>query len=322
VPAALVRDRTPHPLPPRGTPVRVVFAGPEPTFAAHALHAPAGGIEPRFVDVREGAEPHAVRAAIASARPHVVIALGPAVAALGGDAAATPPLVGDATATTPPAIAAAPIASRRRAVTLAVIGPGAPIPPGFHRTLRTPGAGGAAGAWRSRPLPIDDRLFADVRRSARPPRALFVGRSTAYREAILTPAKHDHDVLHYSHGLAGDALAGVLAAADAGIALTPGDGPGFPAQAPLHLAAGHLLLSQTLQPAYGLEPGIDLLEFDSVDRLQTLLIQLRRRPDAYERVRIRGRLKAEEHRASRVWPRIVHDLLADVGVFGANTLEA
>jgi hypothetical protein len=312
VPAALVRDRTPHPLPPLGSPVRVVFAGPEPAFAAHALHAPAGGLEPRFVDVREGAEPTAVRAAIASARPHVVIALGPAVAALGGDAVAA----------TPPAAAASPTAAGLRAVTLAAIGPRDPIPPGFHRALRTPGPGGAAGAWRSRPLPIDDRLFADVRRSGRPPRTLFVGRSTAYREAILTPAKHDHDVLHYSHGLAGDALADVLAAADAGIALTLEDGPGFPAQAPLHLAAGHLLLSQRLQPTYGLEPGIDLLEFDSVDRLQTLLIQLRRRPDAYERVRIRGRLKAEEHRASRVWPRIVRDLLADVGVFGANTLEA
>jgi hypothetical protein len=295
VPAALVRDRTPHPLPPLGSPVRVVFAGAESAFATHAQHSAAGGIEPRFVDVREGAEPQAVRAAIAAGRPHVVIALGPAaIAALAGLDAAT----------------------------LAIVGPGAALPPGVDRALRTPGPDGAAGAWRSRPLPIDDRLFAEVRRSARPPRALFVGRSTEYREAILTPAKHDHDVLHYTHGLAGEALAGVLAAADAGIALTPENRPGFPAQAPLHLAAGHLLLSQRLQPSYGLEPGIDLLEFDSVDRLQTLLIQLRRRPDAYERVRIRGRLKAEEHRASRVWPRIVRDLLADVGVFGANTLEA
>jgi hypothetical protein len=36
-------------------------------------------------------------------------------------------------------------------------------------------------------------------------------------------------------------------------------------------------------------------------------------------VRIRGRLKAEEHRASVVWPRIVADLLQDIRVFG-NTL--
>jgi hypothetical protein len=38
-------------------------------------------------------------------------------------------------------------------------------------------------------------------------------------------------------------------------------------------------------------------------------------------VRVRGRLKAEEHRASRVWPRIVADLLEDIRVFG-NTLTA
>jgi hypothetical protein len=49
---------------------------------------------------------------------------------------------------------------------------------------------------------------------------------------------------------------------------------------------------------------------------------LRWRPDSYERVRVRGRLKAEQHRASRVWPRIVRDLLRDLSVFGtARTLQ-
>ena len=41
---------------------------------------------------------------------------------------------------------------------------------------------------------------------------------------------------------------------------------------------------------------IDFVELDSRDSLLTLLMQLKIRPDAYERVRIRGRLKAEEHR--------------------------
>jgi hypothetical protein len=53
------------------------------------------------------------------------------------------------------------------------------------------------------------------------------------------------------------------------------------------------------------------------------LHQLKLRPDSCERIRVRGRLKAEEHRASRVWPRIVGDLLEDIRVFGpARTLQA
>jgi hypothetical protein len=206
--------------------------------------------------------------------------------------------------------------------TLAVAGPGVEVS-GYDRVLRTPGPAGLQGAWRSRPLPVDDRLYGDVGRSRRPPRGLFVGRSTAHREWVLTPAKHDHDLVHYTHGLTGEALVEQLRAADVGIALTAEPGHGFPAQAPMHLAAGHLLLTERLNPSCGLEPGIDFLELDSRDSLVTVLMQLRLHPDAYERVRVRGRLKAEAHRASLVWPRIVADLLDDIRVFGPrNTLEA
>jgi hypothetical protein len=138
---------------------------------------------------------------------------------------------------------------------------------------------------------------------------------------VLIPAKHEHDVVHYTHGLRDEALRDVLAATDIGIALHAQLPHGFPSQAPLHLAAGQLLLSERLDPACGLEAGIDFLEIHSREHLLTLLTQLRLRPDAYERVRQRGRLKAEEHRASRVWPRIVGDLLQDLRVFG-NTLKA
>ncbi|HEY6890950.1 MAG TPA: hypothetical protein VI300_24315, partial [Solirubrobacter sp.] len=195
-------------------------------------------------------------------------------------------------------------------------GPQDPVPEGFDRVLRTPGPELAPGTWRSRPLPVDDRLFGDVTPSRRPPRTLFVGRSTPHREWILTPAKHDHDLVHYTHGLTGDALAKELRTADVGIALTAVPGHGFPAQALMHLAAGHLLLTEHLHPPCGLESGIDFLELDSRDALLTILMQLRLHPDAYERVRIRGRLKAEAHRASNVWPRIVADLLQDLRVFG------
>jgi hypothetical protein len=259
-------------------PLRVAFLGPAATFGAHALHAPVDGVEPFFIDPRHGAS-------VASVAPDVVIALAP---------------------DGPPGVEAA---------SLAVIGPADPAPPGYDRVLRTPGAT-LLPTWRSRPLPVDDRLYGEPSPSSRPPRALVVGQATPRREWILTPAKHDHDVVHYTHGLVGTALAHALGAADVGIALNASSEVGFPSQALLHLAAGQLLLSERLSPTCGLEPGIDFLEINSRDHLLTLLIQLRWRPDSAERVRVRGRLKAEEHRASRVWPRIARDLLHDLRVFG------
>jgi hypothetical protein len=39
-------------------------------------------------------------------------------------------------------------------------------------------------------------------------------------------------------------------------------------------------------------------------------------------VRVRGRRKAEQFRASRVYPRLVADLLADVRAFGSPRVAA
>ena len=265
-------------------PLRVTFAGPAPRLAAHALHVPAGGLEPRFVDVRAEAEPRAVRAAIARGAPHVVIALDVDPEALEGLPAATLTLGGD----------------------------------GGDRVLGRPGD---ARAWRARPLPVDDRLYAPVKSATGPPRTLCLTPSTGRREWLLMLAKHDHDVVHYAHGLAGDALREQLARADVGIAVAAEAGLAFPDEALIHLAAGHLLLAERFAPPCGLEAGIDHVLVSSREDVVATLTQLRLRPDAYERVRIRGRLKAEEHRASAVWPRIVADLLQDIRVFG-NTLTA
>jgi len=258
-------------------PIRVAFLGPAATAGVHALHEPAGGLQPRFIDVRTGTATAELRARLLGIAPDVVVALDPTVLP-------------------PGALDELPVA------TLAV---GAA--PGFDRAL---------GTWRSRPLPVDDRLYADVRPSQHPPRPLFLGASSPHREGLLIHAKHGYDVQHYAHGLCGDALIEVLAAADIGIALNPTPEAGFPPQMLLHLAAGHLLLAERPTPSHGLEPGIDYLEFDSHDGLLGLLYQLKLRPDAYDRVRIRGRLKADEHRASRVWPRLIFDLLADRATFG------
>jgi hypothetical protein len=260
-------------------PLRVTFAGPAPRLAAHALHAPAGGLEPRFVDVRAGAEPRGVRAAVARGAPHVVIALDVDAEALDGLGAVL--TLGDS--------------------------------PAGDRALGPPGT---AGVWRTRPLPVDDRLYAPVRPATGPPRALCLTPSSDRREFLLMLAKHDHDVVHYAHGLSGDALAEQLGRADVGIAVAAEADLAFPDEALIHLAAGHLLLAERFVPTCGLEAGIDHVLVTSREDVVATLTQLRLRPDAYERLRVRGRLKAEEHRASRVWPRLVRDLLQDIRVFG------
>jgi hypothetical protein len=266
--------------------LRIVFLGAEASTGAHALHRPAGRLRPAFVAVHAGTDPSALRAELVRAAPDVIVALEPRL---------LPPGVLEGLG----------------AATLAV---GSANAAAFDRVLGLPGTD---DAWRSRPLPVEDALFADVRRARRPPRALFLGRSTERREAMLLFSKHDHDVVHYAHGLAGAALQSALGEADVGIALNPTEAPGVPPQALLHLAAGQLLIAERLTPACGLEPGIDFIEIATREELTTVLHQLRARPDAYHRVRIRGRLKADAHRASRVWPRLVEDLLRDLAVFGS-----
>ena len=267
-------------------PTRVAFVGPSATLEASALHAPAGRLLPRRFAVRPDDEPTAVRAALEDWGAQVVVGLaGVPDGALAG----------------------------LRALRLAH---------GVHRDDVDRVAAAAAApdpaAWRTFPLPVDDRLFAEVRPSSRPPRIVFLGASTAHRERYLIRAKHEFDLVHYAHGLHGDRLRAVLASTDVGVVLHRERGAGFEPGALVHLAAGHLVLSEPLAPTFGLEPGLDFVAVAAPDELLTVLHQLRRRPDAFERVRLRGREKAEAHRAARVWPRVVEDLQRDVAAFGRS----
>ena len=45
-------------------------------------------------------------------------------------------------------------------------------------------------------------------------------------------------------------------------------------------------------------------------------------PDTFQRVRFRGRQKAEQYRASRVWPALVRDLFRDVAARGTHRSAA
>jgi hypothetical protein len=176
--------------------------------------------------------------------------------------------------------------------------------------------GGRVPVWRSLPLPVDDRFYAPVRPWRRPPRPVFVGRSTEHRERWLIDAKHEFDLLHVASGMHGDDLRRLHARTDLAVNVHRGPHPGFEHRICLHLAAGHLVVSEPLRPRRGLEPGVDLLEVRSPAELLRCVRAVRRVPQGYDAVRRHGRRSAERFRASRVWPRLLGDLVRDVRVFG------
>ena len=172
--------------------------------------------------------------------------------------------------------------------------------------------------WRSAPLPVSDRYYAPVPPRSTPPKPLFVGRSTPHREKLLAGAKHHYDVLHLAFGVDADGLAEALREHDVGINVHNNPYPSFENRVCLHLAAAHLVLSEPLDPTHGLEPGIDFVEIHNAGQLELALWTMHRFPGLHHRTRVRGRRKAEQYRASRVWPRLMQDLLLDVSAHGGR----
>ncbi|HYM45716.1 MAG TPA: hypothetical protein VES65_06090 [Solirubrobacteraceae bacterium] len=181
---------------------------------------------------------------------------------------------------------------------------------------------GADEIWRAVPPPVSDALYGEVRLLRHAPRAISIGRSSAHRETMLMPVKHHHDLLQVIHGVSGEPLGELLREYDVGVYVAPEPGGGFGHQVGVHLAAGHLLLSEDLRPAHGLERNIDYLQVESPDGLVWVLDRLGRFPEMHHRIRVRGRLKAEQYRASRLFARLTHDLLADVAAFGTERAGA
>jgi len=89
-------------------------------------------------------------------------------------------------------------------------------------------------------------------------------------------------------------------------------GPASLHNALVALAQGQLLVSEPLQPSRGLEPGIDYLEACGRDEVRAAVENAARAPEAFLRMRLRGRRKAELFRASRVVTRLVGDLLLEL----------
>jgi hypothetical protein len=290
------RDDLPYPGPPGDGPLRLAFVGRSAIFAPAALERHDGALRTLFVDHRRASDPGETRAALESFAPHAVVVFRPAAVGSGVVSGLRVPVLGVVTQP-------ADVATRDEADRVVALGP-------FRLT----------GAWRSLPTPVADRFFRPVRRVRGVPRMLFLGPPTAHRERYLLDVKHRFDCLHAAFGLDAGELERVLDAHH--IAFNLDGEPGFVDRVPLHLAAGQLLISEPLGPGYGLESGLDHVEVSYPEELLQAAATARAYPEAYHRVRVRGRQKAERLRASRVWPALVRDLLLDLRAFGTHRSAA
>ena len=293
---------------------RVCFVGQREYFEACALSAPAGGLEPVFVDHRGGVDPSTMLARVRAAAPGVVVVFRPEIVPPGAFEELDAVTLGFTTEPLP----RGPRVHPDQDFGLRELHQADPAQ--FDRIVSFDPLSAAASpvpVWRSVPLPVDDRFYRPVRAAGHPPRVVFIGFSTPHRERWLIDAKHHFDVVHIAWGLHGDALREQFARTDVAINLHLGPFPSFENRVCLHLAAGHLVLTEPLSPRHGLVPGADYVEMTRPDQLVALIGRVRAVPDAFDAVRREGRRSAERFRASRVWPRVVGDLLADVAAFGS-----
>src|SRR4051795_1061353 len=309
----------PYPTPRFGEPLRLAFVGQQTFFEVCSLVERSRRVTTMFHDFRQGADADAMHAALDAFAPHAVVVWRPEIVpagALDGLRATVSGFLPEPIPRTPGRRAHPDLRRRRADLRAADAG-------NFDRVvafdpLIVPTADEFLPVWRALPIPVADRLYASVRAPDGPPRVGFVGRSTPHRERFLIRPKHELDLLHVAFGLHGAELDDFMARIDVAINLHNEPYPSFENRVCLHLAAGHLVVSETLSPTHGLEPGIDYVEIAEPLELLSALRTVTRHPDAYHRVRVRGRMKAEQYRASRVWPRLVADCLADLEAFGTT----
>jgi len=302
-------------------PLRLAFVGQASFFRACALDDEAPGIRTTFVDFRKGLDPERMLADVQAFRPDAVVVFRPEIVPPGLFASLRARTLGFLTEPLPRMLSGPIDEDRaRRLWELEHVDPA-----NFDRVVSfdphiAATASAAVPVWRSLPIPVADRYYGPVRPIGPEARALFVGRSTPHREWMLKLAKHDHDVVHLAFGVDADDLEALMREHDVAINVHNQRYLSFENRVCLHLAAGHLVLSEPLDPTHGLEQGLDYVEIDTPDFLHWKLVQLARFPRMHDRVRVRGRRKAELYRASRVYPRLIADLMGDIAAFGSPRL--
>jgi hypothetical protein len=163
------------------------------------------------------------------------------------------------------------------------------------------------GLWRAAPWPAADALF-DLP-PAKGGAAILAGAEAGVRAAVAERAAARGVALEQVDVLD----AGALEAASC-VILAEAPAGALPARALAVLAAGRLLIVPRLRTSFGLEDGLDHLEFADPDEAVTYVEAFRSAPDAFARITAWGRVKAEPQRASVAYARLAHDL----GLGGAS----
>ncbi|HTA32102.1 MAG TPA: hypothetical protein VK721_01635 [Solirubrobacteraceae bacterium] len=299
-------------------PLRVAFIGQGVYFRQCALEQTVAGVEPVFIDFRAGAPAEPLAASLRELDPDVVLVFRPEIIPAGLFESLRAVTIGYLTEPLPRASGTHHPDLRARMQWLEQVDAG-----NFDRIISfdpliAETAASVLAVWRSLPIPVADSLFMEVRQRAHPPRLLFVGRSTEHREQLLAPVKRAYPLVHIGHGLFGQPLMRFLRDADVQLNLHNNPYPTFENRVCIALAAGHLVISEPLSPSHGLQPGIDYLQVESPQALVELVAELSHEPDAYAQVQAAGRSQAERFRASRVYPELVRDALADVAALGSR----
>lgn len=302
---------------------RFAFVGQANYFDLVALSSPTSRIDPAFIDFRSGGDIIDLHDQISDFDPDVVIVFGPQTVPRGAlrdvDAVRigwfTEPIARvssqaelDRIRERDPNKSAAQIDLERRLLEASTCDAGQFDHLISHDPLQAPTLELIGPIWRSIPLPVDDRFYRDPAPMRTSPSIGFIGSSTPYREQFLTGIKHHYDLRHFAHGLFGDRLLDELIELEIAINLHNLDISTFENRVSLHLAQGHLVLSQPLAPTNGLEADRDFIEFHTPEELAHIVAEIRAYPRAHELTRHRGRRKAEYFRASTVYEKILREL--------------
>jgi hypothetical protein len=318
---------SPFAPPPEGAPLRLAFVGQQTYFRACALDEDSRRVRTRFIDYRAGRDPRLLRSQLETFAPHAVVVFRPETVPAGLLADLPAAILGFFTEPISREVGPAQprgahwdLEARRR--DMAGLDPANVDRVVSFDPLIVATADDFMPVWRSLPIPVADRLYRPVERVGGTPRMLFVGRSTVHRERYLLDVKHRFDCLHVAFGIQVEELEGLLASHQITFNIHNEPYPSFENRVLLHLAAGHLVISEPLSPTHGLEPGFDYVEIRHPEDLLAIATEARAYPDAFHRIRVRGRQKAELVRASRVWPALVRDLFADLEAFGTHRAPA
>jgi len=309
----------PYPRPSARIPWRVAFVGQRTFFEACILGDGLAGMRTTFFEFRKGGDTDRLVIGLQEFRPHVVIVFRPEIIPAGAFAGLRATTLGFLTEPIPRGTGAGHPDQQRRLWELGQVDRG-----NFDRVvsfdpLIAETAQKHLPVWRSLPLPVADRYYQPVGPVIHGrPRSVFVGRSTPHRERLLEPAKHLYDLVHFAFGVGAAELEDLMRDHEVAVNLHNEPYPSFENRVSLHLAAGHLVISEALSPTHGLEPGIDYLEADTPGSIARVLEVLTRFPGTWHGVRVRGRQKAEQFRASRIYPRLIDDLYDDLEAFGTE----